>query len=180
MFISGRFVWYHFVWYSFVWGFLVWCFLSGAICPRPPYVIGGHPKLMFFPVVPFCMMSVNWYWSHTHTVQVNVFLFCVFSLAVFCFGIMRSRVLCTVNMLSIMIYLCNLAVKCTQLATWMGIKQPAPSSGSTQEMEKWVETMEGSLCYDMEGTLWRSNACEEGIEVLPVKHNYNLHEPQTL
>lgn len=60
----------------------------------------------------------------------------VLSLAVFCFNITHSQVLCTVNMLSIMIYLCILAVKCTQLATWMGIKEPAPNSDSTQEMER--------------------------------------------
>lgn len=72
----------------------------------------------------------------TPTQYKSVSFLSVLSLAVFCFNITHSQVLCTVNMLSIMIYLCILAVKCTQLATWMGIKEPAPNSDSTQEMER--------------------------------------------
>lgn len=106
-----------FVWGHFVQGCLVWSSTGGHI---------RHDNVSFSMVwgcvvqrmMPFYMMSVSWVCPNTYTV------------AVFCFSITHYQVLCTVNMLCIMIFLCNLGVKCTQL-TMDGIKERTPSSDST-------------------------------------------------
>lgn len=168
LFISGWFVWYHFVIYCFVWGF----FCSDAVFSAALsdlQLTDASDVALFLPVVwgrslermlPFWPESARVCPKKTRSTSQRVPLLCVISACLLFFRVTHSQLLCTAGTLSIMIYLCNLAVKCTQLATWMGIKEPAPGSDNTSEMERWVGIVEDSLCCDTEGTLWRSNACE--------------------
>lgn len=154
--------------------FLLWCCFSETVLPNAALsdlqLNDSSVVTLFLPVVrgrslermlPFRPISAWVCPKKTRSTSQRVPFLCVLSpCSPFFFRVAHSQLLCTAGTLSIMIYLCNLAVKCTQLATWMGIKEPAPGSDNTSEMERWVGIVEDSLCCDTEGTLWRSNACE--------------------
>lgn len=125
-FISSRFVWHRFIKYCFVWVLLVWCCLFEGILSKAAsfdlQLEDASDLTIFFPVVWGCLVSVVLYdacelFVETPTQYKSVCLLSVFSLAVFYFNITQSQVFCTLNMLSIAIYLRSLAVKCTKLAT---------------------------------------------------------------